>query len=376
MQKLFGVGLLTLAFCLTTGCQQSSEEVQAAAAGAETKTAQVKTASIKTKDQFLATLSDEQRAINDRLRAELRADPLLRFAPLLDPTFVPAGEVTHLSDDDHVFVVAANGIVKAYPTHFVAWHHVIHDDFGGTPVLATWCALCGTGAAYRNSVNGEPSTFRMTGGVGSNVAFADVATETTWQQATGEAVEGPLTGQYLQRVNALETTFGELCADHPEALVMLPHPGLEENYAHYKPQLATANERFRGSATEDPRRPRHDRIMGLEVSGGYKAYPLKELAMQPLINDTVGESPVLVTYAVDTKTSRAFSRVVDGQTLTFSKTGSGELTDQETSSHWSRTGRAIAGPLEGAQLVELPPLPSFWFSWAQFNPETEVFIAR
>ena len=366
MQKRSGAGLVVLALCLITGCQRSAENIQADTTGGE----------IKTSAEFLASLSDEQRAINARLQNELRADPLLRFAPLYDPTFVPAGEVTHLSDDDHVFVVGANGIVKAYPTHFVAWHHVIHDDFGGTPVLATWCALCGTGAAYLNDVNGEPSRFRMTGGVGSNVAFADEATETTWQQATGEAVEGPLTGQYLQRVNALETTFGELCADHPEALVMLPHPGLEENYAHYKPQLATANERFRGSSREDPRRPRHDRIVGLEVGGGYKAYPLKELAKQPLINDTVGDAPVLVTFAVDSETSRAFSRVVDGQTLTFDRTGSGELVDQETSSSWSRTGRAIAGPLEGEQLVELPPLPSFWFSWAQFNPETEVFIAR
>jgi hypothetical protein len=36
-------------------------------------------------------------------------------------------------------------------------------------------------------------------------------------------------------------------------------------------------------------------------------------------------------------------------------------------------GRAVAGPLEGAELQALPAVNHFWFSWAAFFPEADVY---
>ena len=54
------------------------------------------------------------------------------------PRFVPAAQASFLRDEDQVVGVNANGIARAYRTTFMAVHHIIEDQLGGTPVLATW----------------------------------------------------------------------------------------------------------------------------------------------------------------------------------------------------------------------------------------------
>ena len=321
------------------------------------------------------TSEPSQEEINQRLMAERRADPLLQFEPLYDPQYVKASEATHLQPEDRVFGVVHGGVAKAYPTEYVAWHHIIQDDFGDVPILASWCALCGSGAAYVNDINGKPGTFRIVGSAGSNVQLGDQLTGNAIQQATGEFVIGDLIGRKMARVTTIHATLSEWLEDYPVSQVMLPLVDLQAAYDHYKPMLGTANERFRGSLLDDDRRPRHDLVVGLDVGGGHKAYPLKELAKENLLNDRVGSEPVLVTYNPATDTARAFSRELNGDILTFSHDAEGNLVDQETGSLWNGTGMAVSGRHAGTQLDVLSPLPSFWFSWAQFYPQTDVFIA-
>ncbi len=71
-------------------------------------------------------------------------------------------------------------------------------------------------------------------------------------------------------------------------------------------------------------------------------------------------------------TANAFSREVDGQTLTFSYDGSNILDDQ-TGSEWSVLGQALSGELEGTQLEPVVAVNHFWFSWAAFKPETRIY---
>jgi len=193
---------------------------------------------------------------------------------------------------------------------------------------------------YKNAVKAKPGRCGMSGMVGTNVVLGDQETGTSWQQASGEAIEGPLKGRRLTMVTFIHTTWGEWRAEHPRALIMLPAPGREESYAHYKPMLATASQRFRGAIREDLRRPRFDQITGIEKGSAHKAYPLDELKKQTGVNDRVGASPVLVTYSSETGTVRTFLRDPGGRTLTFRATGAEWLTDTETKSKWNRTGLA------------------------------------
>ena len=51
----------------------------------------------------------------------------------------------------------------------------------------------------------------------------------------------------------------------------------------------------------------------------------------------------------------------------------GRLVDAGTGSVWdSVTGEAIAGPLQGTVLDQLPVTRAFWFAWSSFFPNTQV----
>ena len=51
---------------------------------------------------------------------------------------MPGAQANFLKSEDHVMAVSANGVAKAYPTHVMAWHHIIQDQLGPMPILATW----------------------------------------------------------------------------------------------------------------------------------------------------------------------------------------------------------------------------------------------
>jgi hypothetical protein len=108
------------------------------------------------------------------------------------------------------------------------------------------------------------------------------------------------------------------------------------------------------------------------------AYPWSELSLEPVVNDVVAGSPVLVVFGKDTATGVVFDRELDGQSLTFSLADAESLalTDAESGSTWDGlAGRATDGPLTGKQLVRVKSTNSFWFGWKDWYPETRVYRA-
>jgi hypothetical protein len=60
------------------------------------------------------------------------------FNPLANATYVKPNEATFIDDTDIVMVVENNGEAVAYPIRFMAYHHVVQDVVGGTPIVATY----------------------------------------------------------------------------------------------------------------------------------------------------------------------------------------------------------------------------------------------
>lgn len=55
----------------------------------------------------------------------------------------------------------------------------------------------------------------------------------------------------------------------------------------------------------------------------------------------------------------------------------GQIVDEQTGSAWNLFGHATSGPLAGEQLTPIPNRGSqFWFSWAVFKPDTEVYLGK
>ena len=221
--------------------------------------------------------------------------------------------------------------------------------------------------------------FRMAGLIGENFVMRDRRTGSRWQQATGECIEGALKGTVLKLYPFLYTTWKEWRSKHPDTLAMAPIEEHVEGYRRFE-RITTTSPLSRQRPDqpllrEDPRLPRFEMVMGIDSGKNQKAYPVNAMGKQPVVNDRVGELRVLLVFEAASKTTTAFSRVLDDRELTFRALSETplRLTDAETGSVWNADGEALEGALKGRKLDVIIPLPSFWFSWAEFFPETEVY---
>ena len=60
------------------------------------------------------------------------------FNPLAQAAYAKATETGFVADSDIVLAVESNGEAVAYPVRLMAYHHVVEDVVGGTPVVATY----------------------------------------------------------------------------------------------------------------------------------------------------------------------------------------------------------------------------------------------
>ena len=65
----------------------------------------------------------------------------------------------------------------------------------------------------------------------------------------------------------------------------------------------------------------NDVVIGLEINGETKAYPLSILVWHEIVNDNVGGTPVAVTYCPLCFTNQVFERIINGQEVEFGKLG-------------------------------------------------------
>ncbi len=116
-------------------------------------------------------------------------------------------------------------------------------------------------------------------------------------------------------------------------------------------------------------------VLALEIGGDTRAYPVQVLIWHEIVNDTVGGTPVSVTYCPLCNTAVAVDRRVGERTLTFGTSGmlyqsALVMYDRQTESLWSHfTGQAIAGVLTGSDLETFPVATIAWRDWRAAHPE-------
>ncbi len=119
-------------------------------------------------------------------------------------------------------------------------------------------------------------------------------------------------------------------------------------------------------------------VLGLEIQGDARAYPLQILIWHEIVNDTVGGKPVAVTYCPLCNSGLVFERVVDGVTLDFGTSGKlykSDLVmyDRQTHSLWAQMeGRAIVGERAGTRLKLVPANTLAYEEWKAIYPQGKV----
>ncbi len=101
-------------------------------------------------------------------------------------------------------------------------------------------------------------------------------------------------------------------------------------------------------------------VIGLEVNGEAKAYPLQVLTWHEIANDFIGGVPVAVTYCPLCNAAIVFDTRVNGTAHSFGVSGRLRksdmiMYDRQTESWWQQfSGKALAGDHVGRKLTKLP----------------------
>src|SRR5688572_20832542 len=230
------------------------------------------------------------------------------YTAIHHPEFVPASEATFLQDDDILVGITRGEVAKAYPAADLAQHGAVFDKMPDGPVSVTWCGVCNTGIVFRAEVKGRTLHFQYDRMVGANEVQKDMETGSSWQQATGEAIDGPLKGTRLTLYPAVRTTWAEWRKRYPHTLVLKPMPGYAERMADRSRRIK-ANTRVapegapNGALAVDPRLPARETVAGLEVGRDSVAYPFSALRIARVVNDRVGGQPIVIVHQ-DRKSTR------------------------------------------------------------------------
>ena len=300
-----------------------------------------------------------------------------------------------LIDRSPVISLEFDGRARAYPLAIMTWHEIANDTLNGVPVVVSFCPLCNTALVFERQLDGTTYDFGTTGNLRySDLVMYDRQTESWWQQATGGAVVGELTGAQLKFLPAQIVSFGAFVAAYPDGDVLSRNTGSQRDYGRnpYVGYDDASTNPFLFEGVVDGRLAPKERVVTIGTGDEATAYPFTELSKIGVATGTVDGAPVVVFWApgpasalgpetigdgADVGASGVFRPLVDGQALTFERPGGTEspITDQETGSTWSITGLATEGPLAGAQLSAVAHGDHFWFAWAAFSPQTTIWTA-
>lgn len=306
---------------------------------------------------------------------------------LVDPATETAGNAVFIENSARVLGVVVDGQARAYPLAIMWFHEVANDILGDSAALVTYCPLTGSGIAFDPVFDGRLRDFGVSGLLfENNLVMFDRQNESIWNQMLLGSQCGPDRGRELTRLPMVETTWGMWKRMHPTTDVIKPDtaefdfPYGQYPYGNYaSPNNSTTL--FPGSAYSSARPPK-ELVLGVHEGASARAYPFGALAEQGevvVLNDSVGDRPILVMYVNAERTALAFDRRVNGQELTFSVEDpfAFTLVDAETGTIWGPAGEAISGPLadQGARLSPLvDAYVVFWFAWSTYYPNTELFL--
>jgi len=189
-----------------------------------------------------------------------------------------------VDDETDLLIFEVNGQTLTLLLKQMAQDHVAQGELDGEAWAFFFCACCHMGGSVNPIVNGQHLHFRVTGIYNSMSILNDFETNSFWENATGECMEGPLQGTHLESQPAQYMKVSQVLEMNPETLVATRKFSLADRFSD-----ATGNQRmlgsegfipppFRMSMTKaDERLPELDLGLGVWMDGHACYYSMKIL---------------------------------------------------------------------------------------------------
>jgi len=240
---------------------------------------------------------------------------------------------------------------RAYPLRILIWHEITNDVVGGMPVAVTYCPLCNAALVFDRTVDGRALDFGTTGKLrNSDLVMYDRQTESWWQQFTGEAIVGTLTGQQLRLIPSRLESFERFRHRFPAGRVLVPSDPNARNYGRnpYIGYDATGRRPFLYDGSLPDRIDPMERVVAIETAPGrHEAWALTLL--------------------------RAKGTIHNGNLLIRWEPGQVSALDDATIRAGRDIGNVIVQREMGGQLVDVPYDITFAFAFHAFRPGSPIY---
>ena len=186
------------------------------------------------------------------------------------------------------------------------------------------------------------------------MTWYDHETQSMWSQPVGTALKGPYKGVRLEMIPVTVVSWSTWKKEHPNSLVLDPQLN-KLKATGFNPFIIGPH------------------VIGVSLGEHAKAYPFRLVSKDLVVNDHIGDLPVLVYANPDDKEAHVFVRRVGDEDLQFAWIDEA-LVDKMPGSVWQpTTGFALEGELKGTLLKELPYSTAYDWAWKNFYPDTEFY---
>jgi hypothetical protein len=273
-------------------------------------------------------------------------------------------------------------VIVAYPHSILDWHEIINDKVNNFAIAVTYCPLTGTGVGWERTINGEETTFGVSGLLyNSNLIPYDRLTDSNWSQMRLDCVNGDLRGNKINTFPLFETTWETWRSMYPHTQVVSTQTGHNRNYGRYPygDYRTNHNNIIFPYKPKDGRLATKERVHGVIVNGKAKAYRFDSFPDElKVIEDVFEGKPIVIAGSTALNFIVSFERTLEsGTSLDFSPISNGDIsaeimTDNEGNT-WNIFGEAVSGPRKNQKLTPTVSFIGYWFSWAAFYPGIKIY---
>lgn len=217
----------------------------------------------------------------------------------------------------------------------------------------------------------------------------DKETGSCWLHFTGECVMGRYAGHALALVPTSLLSWRAFRTLYPQATVIGPTNPLWRRLLGRiisNPPVFVMPGFFRRTMREPDRRlPESELGLGLVIrqrrasdsviESAERFYPRRPVRGAGVINDRIGDIPVMIASDPWSGSSVAFVAVMDGRELHFRPAEEGLFLDETTGTLFDLAGRGVRGPLQGRRLHPAPSISARWYGFVTTYPRASIWIA-
>jgi hypothetical protein len=294
-----------------------------------------------------------------------------------NPQFAKACEVTFLDDDDLVLGIKIGDIIRAYPHPILDWHEILNDNIDGDAIAITYCPLTGTGIAWDAKLNGQNTTFGVSGLLyNSNLMPYDRGSGSLWSQMRLDCVNGELIRKEIETMPLVEMTWKSWKAFYPDSDVVTTNTGFDRDYDDYPyGDYKTGNYVNFPISKEDNRLHKKERVLGVIVDDSVRAYRFDSFAEEKInvIYDELHGENLVIFGSQDENFIMAYKNELSDGTVLMDLSpvqDGGEIVAEDAEGNkLNLFGEVAEGPLKGQNLKGVSTYMGYWFSWGTFfNP--------